>query len=132
MSAVLVACSGCLVTSKYDIPDPTNVPPIIQDDPVSVAKIGSTIWLDSENPMSWAFSVRVRDEDTEQELDARWRLVKQGEPTPAFTILDPLPAGKLVRPTLTFQVGSTQLNGHVKCFFFCVLGRRLAWFQQDY
>jgi hypothetical protein len=110
LSVVLVACSGCLVTSEYEIPDPTNVPPIIQDDPASIAKIGSIIWLDSENPQNWPqFSVRVRDEDTEQVLDARWRLVKQGEPMPAFTVLQPLPAGKLVRE-LQFRVESTRLS----------------------
>jgi hypothetical protein len=108
LSAVLVACSGCLVTSTYEIPDPTNVPPIIQDDPASIAKIGSTIWLDSETPQG-TFRVRVRDEDTEQVLDARWRLVQQGVPLPAFTSLPPLPAGPLVRP-LDFSVAGTQLS----------------------
>jgi hypothetical protein len=106
--AVLLACSGCLVTSQYEIPDPTNVPPIIQDDPTSIP-INSIVWLDSENPQSWSFSVLVRDEDTEQELDARWRLVKQGEPTPAFTPLDPLLPGELPR-TLEIRLSSLQLS----------------------
>jgi hypothetical protein len=109
LSAVLVACSGCLVTSKYDIPDPTNVPPIIQDDPASIAKIGSIIWLDSQNPQSWTFSVQVRDEDIDQVLDARWRLVRQGEPLPPFTRLQPFQAGPLA-PPLQITVESTKLS----------------------
>jgi hypothetical protein len=110
LGALLAVCAGCLVTSKYEIPDPTNVPPSIQDDPDGIAKISDTLWLDSENAQSWEFSVLVRDEDTEQVLDARWRLVKQNEPLPAFNrLLDPLPAGMLVR-RLRFVVGSTQLS----------------------
>jgi hypothetical protein len=109
LGAVLVASSGCLVTSKYEIPDPTNVPPIIQDDPNSIAKIGSTIWLDSEKSQNWTFSVQVRDEDTEQVLDARWRLVNEDEPMPAFNPLPQLLAGMLVRP-LEFTVTSPQLS----------------------
>jgi hypothetical protein len=97
------------VTSKHEIPDPTNVPPIIQDDPTSIAKIGSIVWLDSEKPQTWTFSVQVRDEDIDQVLDARWRLVKEGESTPPFTSLDPLPGGRPLRQ-VQVRLLSTQLS----------------------
>jgi hypothetical protein len=83
--------NSCLVTDEITFDDEPNVPPVLIDSPSSATPIGDIIYFDylssstgpslqdasAYAPPSIEFSLRVRDENVEQPLEARRNLFVQ-------------------------------------------------------
>jgi hypothetical protein len=83
--AVLVLLSGCLVTDPIEFDAPEGSPPMLLNPPSAKVPLGHIAWVDGTSGItSWKFTLRVRDEDIGQNLQARWRVVKEGNTTPRF------------------------------------------------
>jgi hypothetical protein len=77
-----VPCGGCLVTGKHHFDEEPNSPPVILSK-TGQPPIGSIVWIDNVQP-EWRFQVSVRNEEVDEELKARWRVVHQDETEPMF------------------------------------------------
>lgn len=104
-------CSGCLVTDQVEFPTEENIPPWILDAPGNGPKQGQIIWIDKSVTTMWRMTVRVRDENVDQDLIAHWRLVSKDEDMPEFQKkkLAGAPGGPLIRQ-LDFDVQADTLH----------------------
>ena len=112
MALVLLLCGagvGCLVTDQIEFETERNVAPMIFDGPSSVAKIGQTVWIDKASRTMLQLQVKVRDENVNEPLQARWRLVSKGDPVPQFESKDIPVSGEVVRD-LAFDVQTGPLR----------------------
>ena len=105
--------AGCLVTDEIMFESERNVPPVILDAADrSKAPIRSHVWIDrSAVPKMWTVAVQVRDENIDQPLVARWRVVNDTEDV-YFDQLD-LQPGQLLRDLSITVLTETLLLG--KC-----------------
>lgn len=84
-----VLLPGCLVTDPVEFDSDEGSPPMLLDPPATAVPLGEHAWVDTTTGVtSWRFTLRVRDEDITQSLQARWRVVKEGNPTPRFDTID--------------------------------------------
>lgn len=66
---------GCLVTDSVDFEAPVNHPPTFVRRPGADLDNGDMKFVRNLGVPSWPFSLRVRDEDVNQDLEVRWRIV---------------------------------------------------------
>lgn len=79
MIAVLGSLSGCLVTDPIEFDRPANNPPAFVMERPPKLQLGEIKYLSARDvPSGWKFTLRVRDQDVDQELEAQWRIVTGG------------------------------------------------------
>ncbi len=107
-----LCCGGCLVTDKIVFPVDPDIPPTILDEPgTQTPKIGAIFCIDKPATPEWSLTVKVRDQNPQQELWAHWRVVGDNDPTPPFEKdMVPLPAVGQLGRDFTFKVQSDTLQ----------------------
>lgn len=97
--------SACLVTDEIQFPEDVSYPPTIVDVP-GAEIIGAIVWIDLEgHPQNeWSFPIRIRDDNVDQTLDARYRVVPGGETLPLWTQDEIAPSGSPVREDYEVKV----------------------------
>jgi hypothetical protein len=78
--AVLGSLSGCVVTDPIDFEPPANNPPAFVMERPPKLQMGDIKYVRKQSAPSWTFTLRVRDQDVEQELEMQSRIVTSGEP----------------------------------------------------
>jgi hypothetical protein len=110
IAALLTAlCSGCLVTEPIDFPETVDYPPEILAGPngPSIGAIINIIKID--HPTGWQFTVRVRDQNVNQPLEAHVRIKRSLEDRPVFEPQFVQPGDRPER-TLLVQVDTNALT----------------------
>ena len=95
MALLAAPCSGCLVTGKHTFDEEPNSPPVILSKTGQPA-IGKIVWIDNVQP-EWRFEVRVRDEDVDDVLEARWRVRHLDDLEPVFESREVRGSGSALR-----------------------------------
>jgi hypothetical protein len=107
-SLLLTSAAGCLVTDKITFPTEQDFPPsIVSGDP----PIGRIIWINKLLfAQGWTMKATIVDQNVDQLLKARYRLVQVGEPAPIFEeITVPMPMAGDSKRDLSFTVQSDRL-----------------------
>jgi len=104
-----IALSGCLVTDEITFDEEPDLPTVIVDAPASKTPIGSIVWLDKHTQPSWKFVVKIRDENSAQELKAHYRVVSEDDAMPPFES-PPVPADDAELRDLELTVKSETLR----------------------
>lgn len=77
---VLASISGCVVTDPIDFEPPANNPPAFVMERPPKLQMGEIKYVLARSAPSWTFTLRVRDQDVDQDLELQWRIVAGGEP----------------------------------------------------
>lgn len=72
--------SGCLVTDTVDLPEEPRTPPVITAAPPYGS--GNPILFNAAGAYPFKIAITVRDEDTKEDLQARWRIRSNTMPAP--------------------------------------------------
>jgi hypothetical protein len=101
--------SACLVTDEITFPEEVPYPPTIVDVPGSEIPIGTILWLDIDqrtgHPQNeWRIPVRIRDDNVDQELQTRYRVLREGSLLPPWTPDVIAPSGSPTREDYEVKV----------------------------
>lgn len=103
--------SGCLVTDQISFPEEEQFPPTIVDVPGTEIPIGGIFWVDLDKPQNeWELPVRIRDDNVDEELTARHRILKESELLPAWTEDTIAPSGVPTREDYKVKVPFGELR----------------------
>jgi hypothetical protein len=110
--AAMSMLSACLVTDEIGFPEEEQFPPTIIDVPGTEIPIGAIFWVDLEGHIQneWSLPVRIRDDNVEQTLKARYRILREGDPLPAWTESEIAPSGVVTREDYTVTVPYGELR----------------------
>jgi len=97
------------VTDKITFPTEPDIPPMIVDAPGTSTPIGSPLWVNKATTPEFKLHVGVREQNITQELEAHWRVLTSGDPSPPFESL-PLPQQGQVLRDLEFSVQTNRLR----------------------
>lgn len=98
--------SGCLVTDEIQFPQDVPYPPTIVGVPGAEFQIATIIWIDLKGHAQneWKLPVRIRDDNVDQTLEARYRVLQPGEPSPRWARDEIAPSGSPVREDYEVKV----------------------------
>lgn len=104
--ALVFTLSACLVTDEIQFPEDVPYPPTIIDVPGAEIQIGSIVWVDlAEHPQNeWRLPVRIRDDNVDQTLEARYRVVWQEDLSPMWAKDEIVPSGSPTREDYDVKV----------------------------
>jgi len=105
--AVVGLASGCLVTDPIEFERPSNNPPAFVVEYRPKLQVGDIKYVDNSRPAS--FSLRVRDPDVTQALEARWRIFTRDDAQPPRQTIPLAATGALIRD-VRIDIESTQLR----------------------
>lgn len=108
--AALGLASGCLVTDPIEFERPRNNPPAFVAEQPARLQVGEIKYVDNRQAASWPFTLRIRDVDVTQDLEARWRIVTVGDDMPMRAPTIFLPATGEVTRDFDIIIESTRLR----------------------